>query len=528
MKSHSLKYLRIAAALLFLTGATLLFVDFSGRSAAWLAWIAGIQVVPAILAVNAAAIVFLALLTLIFGRLYCSVICPLGITQDALIWLRRRFAKKNKKRLGMYRYSPARRGWRYGFFGLFAVLFVCGLFAIPMSFAGILDPYSAFGRIAGQGLVPLWRGIAAPLAEAQAAGGNYIFDAEVPAALANFNIAVCVVAAVTLTLIVVMTFRAGRAYCNTVCPVGTILGFLSRFSLLKPIIDTDKCTRCGSCGRHCKASCIDTKHHTIDYSRCVVCLDCVNSCTEGAISYGLAPGRRRTAVKPSLEEAYLKEHGAAKKTMPDGARRAFLIGASVVAGAAAANAADKLTDGGLTPLRRKRRHADAAYAVPAGAASLAHFRSHCTACQLCISECPSGVLRPGTSLDGFMQPVMVFTDGFCSTACNRCGMVCPTGAIRPVPVEEKSSIKIGTARVRYDECISATGAGSCGNCARHCPAGAITMQAGADGRLRPAVNGSACIGCGECEYHCPVGRIGNRPGTGAAIYVDGIETHRII
>lgn len=517
MKSHSLKFLRIAFALVFLLGLTYLFVDFSGRAAAWLAWAAKIQFVPAVLAVNVVAIIFLAVLTLVFGRLYCSVICPLGITQDILIRIRRCFARRSKRRLGLYRYTPARKGWRYGFLALFAVLFILGLFAIPMSLAGILDPYSAFGRMAGQGLVPVWRSAMASVAESQAASGNYIFDAEVPEALANFNMAVASVAAVTFIVIVVMAFRTGRGYCNTVCPVGTVLGFLSRFSLLKPVIDTDRCNRCGSCGRHCKAKCIDTKNHQIDYSRCVVCMDCINNCTQGAISYSFAPGRRKPAAGTS-----------APKQEPDGGRRAFMVGTAIVAGATAMKAAEKVTDGGFTPVSRKKRYAEAAPAVPAGAASLNHLRSHCTACQLCISECPNGVLRPGTSLDGFMQPVMTFTDGFCPVSCNRCGTICPTGAIKPVTSEEKSAIKIGTAHVRYDICISAADGVSCGNCARHCPAGAISMIEGPDGHKRPVVNESVCIGCGDCEYHCPVGRVVTDSSDCSAIYVEGLETHQQI
>lgn len=517
MKSHSLKFLRIAVALVFLLGLTFLFIDFSGRAAVWLAWIAKIQVIPAILAVNVIAIIFLVALTFIFGRLYCSVICPLGITQDVLIWLRRQFAAKNKRRLGLFRYTPEKRGWRYGFLVLFGVLFILGLFAIPMSFAGILDPYSAFGRMAGQGFVPLWRSAMAHVAESQAASGNYIFDAEVPAALANFNIAVSVIAAVSFVVVAIMAFRTGRGYCNSVCPVGTILGFLSRFSLLKPVIDTDRCNRCGSCGRHCKSKCIDTKNHKIDYSRCVVCMDCINNCTQGAISYTFAPGRRKSAVKSQ-----------SSTPAADGSRRAFLVGTAIVAGATAVKAAEKVTDGGFAPVSLKKRHGDAAPAVPAGAASLAHLRSHCTACQLCISECPNGVLRPGTSLDGFMQPVMVFTEGFCSVSCNRCGTVCPTGAIKPVTLEEKTAIKIGTAHVDFDTCISAADGKPCGNCARHCPAGAITMEEGPDGHKRPIVNAQVCIGCGECEYHCPVGRAVTDRSDRAAIYVEGLETHQQI
>lgn len=523
MKSHSLKFLRIVVAIVSLFALTWLFVDFTGAAAVRLAWLAKIQLVPALLAVNVVVILILALLTLVFGRLYCSVICPLGITQDIVIWMRRVFSSKKNRRLGLYRFTPEHKAWRYGFLGLFIVVAVLGLISlVPMSFAGILDPYSIYGRIAGQGIVPLWRGGASAVAEAQAANGNYLFAGEVPAALANFNIAVSVVAAVTFIIVTVFAIRTGRGYCNTVCPVGTILGFLSRFSLLRPLIDESKCNRCGSCGRKCKAKCIDTKNHVIDLSRCVVCLDCINNCTQGAISYGF---RRKTVKKAVAAESGVTTVKAEKT---DNSRRAFLVGTAIVAGAAAASAADKVTDGGLAPIKAKKRHKDAAPAVPAGAISLRHFRSHCTACQLCISECPNNVLRPGTSLDGFMQPVMVFTDGFCRTDCNRCSQVCPTGALRPISVEEKTAWKIGTAVVDPEICISAAYGQACGNCVRHCPAESISMVKGENGHMRPVVNESICIGCGNCEYHCPAGRSGQLSSNKAAIYVNGIEVHQKI
>ena len=222
MRSHSLKFLRIFVAIIFLIGLTLLFVDFSGRAAVWLAWVAKIQVVPALLAVNVIAIIFLAALTLVFGRLYCSVICPLGISQDILIWLRRRFAKSNKRRLGLYRFTEAKSKWRYGFLGLFAILFILGLFAIPMSFAGILDPYSAFGRIGSELLAPV---------VAWMRGNNMLV----------FSLFALIVAVVTLLAVGYVAWRHGRLICNTVCPIGATLSIFSRYSLLHFDIDTDLC-----------------------------------------------------------------------------------------------------------------------------------------------------------------------------------------------------------------------------------------------------------------------------------------------
>ncbi len=512
MKSHSLKYLRLVAAALCLAVAIVLFADFSGTTARYLAAFAKMQFVPALLAVNFLVLIFLIALTLIFGRLYCSVLCPLGITQDLIAWFRRVLAKKTKRRIGLHRYQKPHKAWRYGFLALFAILFVGGLASlIPMSYAGLLDPYSMFGRITAQSIVPVWRTLADSAASSLADKGIYPF-ASIPSAASVLNYAVSAIAAISFIAIAVFAWRTGRGYCNTVCPVGTILGFLSRFSLLKPVIDTDKCNRCGSCGRKCKSSCIDTKNHVIDYSRCVVCMDCINNCSQGAISYRIARKAQKTEKGAGIDKG----------------RRTFIIGTSIAAGTLASAAAGKVTDGGLAPLKQKQRRKDIIPAVPAGAISLQHFRNHCTACQLCVSQCPNEVLKPGISLDGIMQPVMTFTDGFCRPECTRCGQVCPTGAIRPVDQAEKAAIKTGSAKVDLSICISAAYGQKCGSCARHCPADAIRMVKGENGNLRPTVDESRCIGCGACEYHCPSGTVGQLRADHAAIYVDGLRTHQTV
>ncbi len=506
-----LKFIRILLAVLSITAITLVFVDFTGTAAEYLSWLPKYQLIPALLSLNFVAIAVLVVLTLLLGRVYCSVICPLGIWQDVVGRVRKWFMPRNKRRLGRFSYKKEYKALRLSFLGLFIFLLVLGLFGIiASSFAGILDPYSSYGRIAGQIFVPAWRSGVVAIADAAADHGTYLISGY-PAGLA-FNVAVLVIAIISLVVVSVMSWKDGRLYCNSVCPVGTLLGFLSRFSLLKPVIDTDKCNRCGSCGRKCKSECIDTKNHKIDYSRCVVCMDCINNCTQNAISYSFRRPKRE------------KEETVAQ-AKPDDKRRAFLFGATIMAGSLALKAADKATDGGLAPIKNKKAHAGAAPAVPAGAFSLANFRSHCTACQLCISRCPSSVLKPSTSLSNFMQPVMVFTEGYCRPDCTACTEVCPTGAMRPIDKAEKTAIKIGTAVIDPEACISAAYGQSCGNCARHCPAVAITMVQQENGNMRPVVNDSICIGCGSCEYHCPVGTAGQISSECAAIHVEGSPVH---
>lgn len=148
------------------------------------------------------------------------------------------------------------------------------------------------------------------------------------------------IAAATVAILGVLAWRNGRTYCNTICPVGTVLGFLSRYSLLKPVIDTSKCNGCGLCARNCKAACIDSKNHAIDYSRCVACMDCIGKCRQGAISY---TRRKATADKP------------AEATEPaDSARRSFLTTTVALGTAALLRAEEKTVDGGLAVITDKK------------------------------------------------------------------------------------------------------------------------------------------------------------------------------
>ena len=161
--------------------------------------------------------------------------------------------------------------------------------------------------------------------------------------------------------------------------------------------------------------------------------------------------------------------------------------------------------------------------VPPGALSARDFARHCTACQLCVSVCPNGVLRPSTDLTKLMQPEMGYERGYCRPECTKCSEVCPAGAIRPITAAEKSATQIGHAVWVKENCVPLTDGVECGNCARHCPTGAILMipsdAANPDSPKIPAINVERCVGCGACENLCPA-----RPFS--AIYVEGHEVHR--
>ena len=490
-----LRRIRIVLAVLVIIGITLLFLDVTGVLYPYLGWLAKIQFLPAFLALNVGIVIALLLLTFLLGRIYCSVICPLGILQDFLARLRPR---KNKK-VGRYTFSPEIKWLRYPVFVLFVIALVAGV----GSFVALLAPYSSFGRIVTNLFAPIYEWVNNGFASIAAKHDSYAFyHVDVwMRSLPTF-----IIAAVTLLVLAVLAWVGGRTYCNTICPVGTFLSFISRFSLLKINFDEDKCRNCSACTKSCKASCIDFKNHAVDYSRCVVCGDCIDACKYGALKYDA----------PRLHN---------RNTSADEGRRAFLIGSALATTTAALAQQKNKVDGGLADIEDKVAPERKTPLTPPGSLSARHFYQHCTGCQLCVAQCPNDVLRPSTGLLTMMQPVMSYERGYCRPECNRCAEVCPAGAIRPITNEEKSSIQIGHAVWIRKNCVVLTDEVECGNCARHCPTGAIQMVPldpnDELGAYVPAVNEALCIGCGACENLCPA-----RPFS--AIYVEGHEVHKHI
>lgn len=501
-----LRKIRVMAAALCFTLVTLLFLDFTGTAHAWFGWLAKIQFLPAVLALNVAVVLCLVLLTLFFGRVYCSVICPLGVWQDIVNWVSAR--RKGKK--ARFSYAEEKKAVRYGVLALFVVLMIAGLNSIAI----LVAPYSAWGRIAGSLFAPVWacgNNLLAYVAERANSYAFYEVDVWLKSA------PVLVVAIVSLLVVSVLAWKGGRTYCNTICPVGTVLGLISRFAVFKPVINTDACVNCGLCGKKCKAQAIDTKNHTIDYSRCVMCMDCLENCNKSALLLKAGMPSLKAAAQANASESK-QECGA-----PENAgRRAFLVGAGVALAAAAQAQKNKKVDGGLAVIEDKEIPERNTPILPPGAFSAKHFAQHCTGCQLCVQACPNGVLRPSNGLMTLMQPEMQYDRGYCRPECTKCGEVCPTGAIKPITRAEKSSTQIGHAVWVKKNCVVLTDDVDCGNCARHCPNGAILMVESKDGgRKIPVVNTERCIGCGACENLCP-----SRPFS--AIYVEGHEMQKEI
>ncbi len=499
------KKIRVVLALLCWLSITLLFLDISGVLHHHLAWLAKIQFLPAVMAMNFGIVALWVVVTLLLGRCYCSVICPLGVFQDIVARVGRRLRSKPTRKVP-YNYSPAKTWLRWTVFVLFAV----AMFVGAGSLVALLAPYSSYGRMVQNLMQPLWTWGNNALATVAEHYDSYAFYSR---EVWMRSLPTFLIAAVTFVVIVILAIRNGRTYCNTICPVGTLLGTLANFSLFKIHIDENKCKHCKLCERNCKAACIDIDGMKVDHTRCVDCFNCLEQCRHGALTYGLHKH------KPFVKQA------PAADSQPDRGRRAFLMGGASLLATAALKAEEKTVDGGLAVVLDKKAPHRATPLTPPGSQSWSNFTKRCTGCQLCVSECPNDVLRPSTDLMHLMQPEMSYERGHCRPECNRCSQVCPAGAILPVGHEEKASVQIGHAVWVADNCLPYTDGISCGNCARHCPAGAIKMVPSdpddKESPKIPAVDETRCIGCGACEHLCP-----SRPFS--AIYVEGHSVHKIL
>jgi polyferredoxin len=410
------------------------------------------QFSPALYGAGIAGITILVILavSLLFGRAYCSVLCPLGTLQE-IFWRAGSFlrGKNRKKRSKIVRYgytvAPKIR---------YAVLLFTGLGA-ALSFSPLmmaLDPVSNLGRGLGA-LHTLVDGNTPP----------FVFLIAVP-----------------FVLILALAFFRGRAFCGW-CPVGLTLGLLSSAAPFGVKVSS-RCRSCGICEKKCPAGCMDSGLKRIDSERCVLCFSCVSACPSGSVSYGL---RGKAAFSGETRRVFLK--GMGRASLFCGA--AYLLGPSLklfASGGAAAN-----TSRARLPI------------LPPGALNERQYRARCVGCQACAAACPVRIISAFNS----PRPALEYTSAGCQYNCVECGRVCPTGAIRRLDVEEKHRTRIALSSLYFERCVVNTKRESCGACAEVCPTGAITMvpytESGVPWLTRPVFDEQYCIGCGACLVACP-------------------------
>lgn len=483
-----LHHCRVLLSLLFLIAFTLIFIDIYGTLSLTLSGLLKWQIIPSILGIGAgslATLTVLLLITLFFGRVYCSTLCPLGTFQDVVTRIAGWFKTKKQRRLT---YRKASNYWRYGILTLVVALFIAGSTTLLLC----LDPYSNYGRIAGN--------LFKPVALFTNNLATHVWPSIPSYTMNEVTGSAIIAAAVVFLLVAGFSIFRGRLWCNTVCPVGSLVGIISRYSVFRLGIDKESCTRCTLCAKQCKSQCIDIETQQIDASRCVQCMNCMQVCKTNAIAhkYIFAKNVDKRATKAPVALS----------------RRRVFIGSLATLGVAVAyRAVGK-------PLRIAPKNSKAI--APPGARSVAELKHHCTACHACIVNCPTRVIRPAIGeygIDGVMLPVMDYNLSFCNYECTVCSQVCPNGALIPLEKEEKIVMQIGKAHFFKGRCIVVTDGTDCGACDEHCPTKAVHMVPYKDSLRIPQVDQSLCIGCGGCEYICPA-----RP---RAIIVSGNLEHEI-
>ena len=483
MRLAQLKRVRVTVSLLMLLLTGFLFLDWGNIvPPTFRTLLVSLQLGPAITRLFVAAdlwsisILCIVLVTSLFGRVYCSTLCPLGTLQDVAIRLSR-----SRRRRRWFRYH---RGPYQMHYGILVVTFLVAV-AGSMIVVNILEPFSIAGRILG--------GLARPLlmmannfaASALSSVDVYSLSA-IPSPPAE--IAHLVILAAFLTSLVVLSYLRGRWFCNSLCPVGALLGLVSRASVFRIVIDESTCKDCGLCEKVCKAECIDSKAKTVDFQACISCFDCLDVCPTDGLKY----------------DGILKRKSVPSVHCPDAGRRKFLRAAAVPIAGLLTGVVGR--DGTDTTKAARGPNLASKPVTPPGSLGMAHFSSLCTACHLCVSVCPTQVLQPSLleyGWEGVFQPRMDYAVSYCNFDCVLCGEVCPSGAILKLEIEEKKLTQIGKSRFVKEECIVITKKKDCAACAEHCPTKAVRMVPYENLRL-PEVNNDLCVGCGACEHACPV------------------------
>ncbi len=502
MKLEYLKKVRVGVSLLMFVLVSFLFLDLGSLLPPQaISLVVSLQFIPSIAktltSIGLASLGLFVILgvTLLFGRVYCSTLCPLGTLQDIVIALNRWWYRRQRRKPVRFAYSRPKTILQYSL--LLAA--TAGALAGSMALLNLVEPFSNYGRLVTAfvrpAVVGVNNGIAAIL-------DRFHLYSLYTIPLRALDVTVLVIPLLFLFTVGYMALRHGRLFCNTLCPAGAILGLLSRFSLFKLAIDHRTCKECGLCEKVCKAKCVDADHQTIDFSSCVGCYNCIDACpTVGVI----------------FEPAFRKRQPRHPSGFREDRRKVLRSSALAVVGLAG-SLPDTLrvkTGESRSLIPRKLPPI-----TPPGSLSAAHFTSFCTACHLCVSVCPTQILSPALvdyGLQGIFQPRLDYAGGSCTYECNICSQVCPSGAILPLPIADKKLTQLGKAKFVRDDCIVITKKTDCGACSEQCPTKAVHMIPH-EKLFLPEVNEEICVGCGACEHPCPV-----KPNK--AIYVEANPVH---
>jgi len=448
-------------------------------------------------------------LTVVFGRVFCGWICPFGTLHHFFGWIfPSRYLRGNQRVT-----ANKSKGWQITKYYLLLAFLGAALFGSAIG--GLLDPICVAVRAIGLGVLPVLQYIGIRATDATASAHSRALQNvgdSVQETLAHhvwtsnqsyYHQTWLIV--FSLVAILFMNRIIPRFWCRALCPLGALLGVVSRFALFGMKKDHAKCTDCNLCLVHCQGA--DSPQGGVKHKQeeCHVCLNCESACPEDVIRWGFLPNR------------------ASASQTPDWQRRTAL--ASVAAGAVA------------LPGMRVANWPDKAYSEkvirPPGAVEERDFLNRCIRCAECMKVCPNNALHPAlfeAGIEGLWTPILIPRIGYCEFSCVLCGQVCPTGAIQKITEKEKlgigqKPIQIGTAMYDQGRCLPWAMATPCIVCEEFCPTSpkAIWVEEvtvpkrddryqnkGEQAAMtmvklqRPHVDPSLCIGCGACEKACPI------------------------
>lgn len=437
-------------------------------------------------------------IALVFGRVFCGWVCPLGTLNNMISSLRKTGGAR----------SP--RNWHRVKYLVLLFTLTSSLFTLQL--VGIFDPLSLIIRSFSVSIYPALSysvssffdvmynsnisGVVTVSEAVYSSLKKSILPFLQPSYLQSAFIGVLFLFILGLNLI------ENRFWCRYLCPLGALLGLLSRFSLLKRSV-SEGCTSCGACAGVCQGNASPDRKEDWRDAECYYCRNCDDICPENAVSFGFR-AKKSTAA------------------MDLGRRNIIIAGLSGIA---------------AIPLLRQNPftradNADPLLVRPPGAVAEGDFLKRCVKCGECMKVCITNGLQPTfleAGFEGIWSPKLVPRIGYCEYRCTLCGQVCPTGAIKRLPLEEKVKVKIGLAMIDKGRCLPYAHATPCIVCEEVCPTpkkaiwfeeSRVRNREGKEFLLKqPRVDLTLCIGCGICETKCPVS---DRP----AIYVTSIGESR--
>ncbi|MGD0821946.1 MAG: 4Fe-4S binding protein [Desulfomonilia bacterium] len=420
-------------------------------------------------------------LTIIFGRFFCSMVCPLGTSidvSDNLFRVSKVSVKANA--------APGKKLKLIKYLGL---CFILAAALIGVSLTAFGAPIPIVTRFYGLLIYPILTLIAdAGFTIFRPIADKFGITSLAYAGLPNPGYTLQWLILALPVGIFALSLKTPRFWCRYLCPAGAILALLSLRPLLIRRRVSDQCTSCGLCRRECPMDAIAEDPHATDSSECIICRRCSRVCPEKAVRFAVGKG------------------AFAQQAIRFSALRRMII-LSALAGLGTALISRIGLKGGSCE-GGPGRIMDPALIRPPGAVSECSFLDRCVGCGECMKTCPTNTLQPAglaAGLAGFFSPVMVPRKGPCDPTCNACGHVCPTEAIRPLILEEKRQAKVGNASITHQKCIAWEFGKPCLVCAEVCPYGAISLERVSGVPVAvPVVQENRCSGCGFCEYYCPV------------------------